>query len=30
MFQTIEITIDTHGVIHLLEPHIKLPSGRLY
>ena len=28
MFQTIEITIDTHGVIHPLEPHIKLPSGR--
>ena len=28
MFQTIEITIDTHGVIHLSEPHIKLPSGR--
>jgi hypothetical protein len=28
MFQTIEITIDNNGVIHPLEPRIKLPSGR--
>jgi hypothetical protein len=28
MFQTIEINIDDNGVIHPLEPNIKLPSGR--
>ena len=28
MFQTIEITIDNQGVIHPLEPNIRLPGGR--
>ena len=28
MPQTIEVQIDNNGMIHPLEPHLKLPAGR--